>query len=79
MVKASANHSYNRTRGLAELIGSKPARTWRVGTAWATPHRATAPAAMCIIRAKTNSGSGPIRTPFRFIPNKLPAESERGQ
>jgi DNA replication protein DnaC len=33
----------------------------------------------CIIRAKTNSGSGPIRTPFRFIPNKLPAESERGQ
>jgi hypothetical protein len=34
---------------------------------------------MCIIRAKTNSGSGPIRTPFRFIPNKLPAESERGQ
>ncbi len=46
MVKASANHSYNRTRRLAELIGSKPARTWRVGTAWATPHRATAPAAM---------------------------------
>jgi hypothetical protein len=34
---------------------------------------------ICIIRAKTNSGSGPIRTPFRFIPNKLPAESERGQ
>ena len=37
------------------------------------------PGQECIIRAKTNSGSGPIRTPFRFIPNKLPAESERGQ
>jgi hypothetical protein len=45
MVNASANYSWRITLRLSGVIGSKPARTWRVGIACATPHRATSAAA----------------------------------
>jgi hypothetical protein len=38
MVTASTNHSWSITLRLSTVIGSKPAITWDVGTAWATPH-----------------------------------------
>src|SRR5512133_931596 len=45
IVNASASHSWRTTRRLSTVTGSKPARTWRVGIACATPQRPTRPAA----------------------------------
>src|ERR1019366_10693218 len=45
MVSASANHSWRITLRLSEEIGSKLARTRRVGITWATPHSVTNPPA----------------------------------
>jgi len=45
MVNASASHSCTTMRRLSAVTGAKPARTWRVGMACATPHTAmTTPA-----------------------------------
>ena len=45
IVNASASHSCKIIRRLSVVIGAKPARTRRVGTACATPHAATTAAA----------------------------------